>query len=296
MNAARALTLDGPADAATLPRYAGRRVALLTQHGKETLLAPVLEPAFGCRVERVTRYDTDLLGTFTREIPREGTQLQAARRKARIGMDLAGASLGVASEGAFGTDPMFGLLPWNVELLVWIDDSLGIEVVGRASGRARFATRRVASWREAEDFARRCDFPAHGLVARPDSAFDPRVRKDIVDAHTLRAAFDAAMAESEDGYVVLEVDARAHRNPTRQAVIREAAKDLAARLRTCCAACDAPGFALAGRERGLPCADCGTATGETRADVHACVRCEHREVRPRDAGPADPAHCAHCNP
>ena len=42
--------------------YSGKRIALLTQHGKERVLAPVLEPALGCRVERVAGYDTDLLG------------------------------------------------------------------------------------------------------------------------------------------------------------------------------------------------------------------------------------------
>ncbi|GAB6194863.1 DUF6671 family protein [Lysobacter xanthus] len=276
--------------------YAGRRVALLTQHGKEAILAPVLEPALGCRIDLVTGYDTDLLGTFTRDIPREGTQLQAARRKARIGMELGGARIGLASEGAFGTDPMFGLLPWNVEIVIWIDDTLGIEVVGRAAGKARFATRRVTCWAEAEDFARQCDFPAHGLVARPDSAFDRRVHKDIVDLDGLRHAFDAALAESSDGYVVLDVDARAHRNPTRQGVIREAALDLAARLASCCPACDAPGFAVARREPGRPCADCGGPTSDARAEVQACVRCAHHEVRPLGDGPADPAHCPGCNP
>jgi hypothetical protein len=43
--------------------YRGQRVALLTQHGKEKILAPVLELALGCRVELVTGYDTDLLGS-----------------------------------------------------------------------------------------------------------------------------------------------------------------------------------------------------------------------------------------
>ena len=59
--------------------YPGRQVALLTQHGKERVIAAALEPALGCRVERVAGYDTDLLGTFTRDIPREGTKLEAAR-------------------------------------------------------------------------------------------------------------------------------------------------------------------------------------------------------------------------
>lgn len=49
------------------PLYAGQRVVLLTQHGKERVLATVLEPALGCRVERVTGYDTDRLGTITRD-------------------------------------------------------------------------------------------------------------------------------------------------------------------------------------------------------------------------------------
>ena len=91
--------------------YSGRGVALLTQHGKERMIAPVLESALGCRVERVTGYDTDQLGTFTRDVPRAGTQIEAARKKARIGMELSGLSLGLASEGSFGPDPMGGCFP-----------------------------------------------------------------------------------------------------------------------------------------------------------------------------------------
>ena len=49
--------------------YSGRGVALLTQHGKERMIAPVLESALDCRVQLASGYDTDLLGTFTREIP-----------------------------------------------------------------------------------------------------------------------------------------------------------------------------------------------------------------------------------
>ena len=134
--------------------YAGRRVALLTQHGKERVLAPVLEPALGCRIERVAGYDTDLLGTFTRDIPRAGTQLEAARQKARLGMELAGLPLGLASEGSFGPDPMMGMFPWNVELLIWIDAERDLEIVGVAQGKTNFAHVLAASWEEAEAFAR----------------------------------------------------------------------------------------------------------------------------------------------
>ena len=105
--------------------YKDQEVALLTQHGKERVIASVLDAAVGCRVKRVDGYDTDLLGTFTRDIPRAGTQLEAARTKARLGMKLSGLPLGLASEGAFGADPMIGLFPWNTEVLIWMDDMLG---------------------------------------------------------------------------------------------------------------------------------------------------------------------------
>ncbi|TZF87047.1 DUF6671 family protein, partial [Cognatilysobacter lacus] len=246
MNTARA-----PDAAGSMAVYAGRPVALLTCHGKQAQLAPVLEPALGCRIVHTDGYDTDRLGTFTRDVPREGTQLETARRKARIGMQLVGTSVGVASEGVFGVDPVFGMISWNVELLVWIDDRLGIEVCGRAAARARFASRRVASWAEAECFAEQSGFPAHGFVVRPDSVSDPRIRKEVATFALLRDAFEEAMVMSADGYVVLEVDARAHRNPTRQAVIADAARDLAQRLASPCPRCRVPGFALTHRERGL---------------------------------------------
>ena len=153
--------------------YAGRRIALLTQHGKERAIAPVLESALGCRVERVAGYDTDRLGTFTREIPRAGTQIEAARKKARLGMELSELPLGLASEGSFGPDPFTGMFSWNLEMIVWIDDALGIEVVGAASGKTNFAHRLAADWAEAETFARAAGFPEHHLVARPGARRRP---------------------------------------------------------------------------------------------------------------------------
>ena len=107
--AAEILTVSGPAPA--FGGYKAQTVALLTQHGKEQVITPVLELLLGCRIERVSGYDTDLLGTFTRDVPRAGTQLEAARRKARVGMQLAGRPLGLASEGSFGPDPMLGVFP-----------------------------------------------------------------------------------------------------------------------------------------------------------------------------------------
>lgn len=287
--------VSGPAPA--VGGYQGQTVALLTQHGKEQLIAPVLEPALGCRIERVGGYDTDLLGTFTRDIPRPGTQLEAARSKARVGMQLSGRPLGLASEGSFGPDPMLGVFPWNVELLVWIDDVRGLEVVGMAQGKANFAHLLARDWAAAEAFARQWGFPEHHLVVRPEREDDPRIRKGIASWAELEASFTWALQQSPNGLVFLETDVRAHANPTRQENIRLAAEDLAAKLRSPCPHCGAPGFWVVDRIAGLPCGDCGAPTRETQADVLGCVKCPQRVTRERRGrNTADPGHCDHCNP
>lgn len=277
--------------------YAGTRIALLTQHGKERVIASVLDTALGCQVERVGGYDTDLLGTFTREIPRAGKQLEAARKKARLGMEMSGLSLGLASEGSFGSDPMVGMFPWNVEFLIFIDDEQGLEIVGVAQGKAIHAHLLTGDWTAAEAFARQAAFPAHHLVVRPEGENDPRLRKGIAAWEELKAAFAWAQAQSASGQVFLETDLRAHANPTRMEMIRLAAEDLVAKLGSPCPACGAPGFWLVERIAGLLCGDCGAPTRETRAEVYGCLKCAHRETRERpEPQYADPGRCDYCNP
>lgn len=277
--------------------YTGQRVALLTQHGKERVIAPVLEPALGCRVERVAGYDTDLLGTFTRDIPRAGTQIEAARRKARIGMELSGLPLGLASEGSFGPDPFTGMFPWNVECLIWIDDKPGIEVVGIAQGKTNFAHVLTGSWEETEAFARQVGFPEHQLVVRPEGEEDARIRKGLAAWLELESAFSCALAQSASGQVFLETDVRAHANPMRMDNIRLAAEDLVCKLQSPCPTCGTPGFWMVERLAGLLCEDCGEPTHETRAEIHGCLKCTHRVTRERtDRQYADPSRCDYCNP
>jgi hypothetical protein len=277
--------------------YSCRRVALLTQHGKERVIAPVLDAALGRRVEWVNGFDTDTLGSFTRDIPRAGTQLEAARRKARIGMELSGLRLGLASEGAFGPDPVAGMFPWNVELLVFIDDERGIEVTGMAQQATRFAHQLTDDWEQAVQFARQAGFPEHHLVVRPQGQDDPRIEKGLATWAALETAFNRAGGHAENGRVFLESDVRAHAHPSRMDVICLAAVDLAAKLNSPCPACGAPGFQMVERLSGLPCADCGASTHGIRADIHGCPTCDHRETRERaDVEHADPGRCDYCNP
>lgn len=281
----------------SLSSYAGQQVALLTQHGKEQVVSSVMNDALGCKVEHVSDYDTDLLGTFARDIPRAGTQIEAARRKARIGMEIAGLSLGLASEGSFGPDPFAGIFPWNVEFLIFIDDLRGIEVVGVTQGKANNAHHLAENWAAAEMFAREAGFPTHHLILRPEGEGDPRIRKGITNWPELEIAYVWAARQSASGRVFLEVDLRAHANPTRMDNIRLAAEDLVKKLRSQCPACGTPGFWVVERVEGLPCGDCGAPTREVRAEIHGCLKCEHRIIRERPLNHyADPGRCDYCNP
>lgn len=277
--------------------YAGRRVALLTQHHKETVIAPVLEPALGCTVELVTGFDTDTLGTFTRDRPRPGSQLEAARRKARAGMALAGSPFGLASEGSFGPDPYTGIQQWNVEMLVWIDEEQGLEIVGLAQGAASGGHLLSGEWSALAAFAESVGFPQQQLVLRPDCPDDLRIDKGIAGWAQLRACFEAQRAEATSARVFAEPDWRACASAQRMRRIGEAAADLLGRLLSCCPACDAPGYWVGERLKGLPCAECGLPTAHYRGEVWACLRCDHRaQVARTDRRLADPAHCDYCNP
>jgi hypothetical protein len=269
----------------------------LTQHGKETVITPVLNSALGCEVVRVDGFDTDTLGSFTLEIPRAGTQMEAARKKARMGMTLSGLPLGLASEGSFGPDPFAGMMPWNLELLIFIDDTRGIEVVGRAQGSTRHVHLMATDWAQLETFAHQAGFPEHHLVLRPTGEGGLRIRKGIATWPELREAFTQARAQSAQGQVILENDLRAHAHPTRQGNIRRAAEDLTARLQSLCPSCNTPGFWTVDRIAGLPCGACSAPTRETRAEVLACLKCDHRETRACGGSAfADPSRCDFCNP
>lgn len=276
--------------------YSGQRVALLTQHGKETPLGEVLSQRLNCQLEHVTGYDTDQLGTFTRDVARSGSQLDAARAKARIGMALSSLPIGLASEGSFGPDPFSFMLPHNLELLVWIDDRLGIEIVATASGRTNFSHRTVKHWEDAESFAKTAGFPEHYLIVRPGDEQHPEFRKGLSNWDSLRDAVNWALATSPDCQAFIETDMRAFANPTRMQNIRGAAKTLIQKLQSLCPACGAPGFAKSGVIRGLPCEDCGQPTEEAKADIHRCVRCKYQTVTVRETGFAAAGKCGYCNP
>ncbi len=277
--------------------YSDQTIALLTRHGKEQVIGPVLEAGLCCVIEHVSGFDTDQFGTFTRDIARPGTQLDAARRKARKAIELSGRALGLASEGSFGPDRVTGLVPWNIELLLLIDDRLGIEVIGLAEDFACSGQLRTGEWTDVHAYAQRNGFPQHRLILRPQDQDDPRIHKDIADWDRLKACFEACQVQADNRLVSVENDLRAFANPTRMRTIERAARDLLARVQSCCPVCETPGYWITQRQPGRPCSWCRMPTAMAKNEVWSCLRCEHVEVKAiSDPVSADPGQCAHCNP
>jgi len=274
-----------------------KRMTLLTQHGKESLLSPVFEANTDYRLELVSGFDTDLLGTFGRDVPRVGSQLEAARRKCRLGMELGRSLAGIASEGAFVMDPFAGLIPWNVEVVVLIDDEAQLEVVGIAQGAAQNSQQLMSDMNSLKDFAVKANFPSHHLMLRPNNEDDSQIWKGLADWRSLRAAFRRAQETSSSGLVFVESDLRAFCNPTRQNMIRNAAENLALKLGSICPCCGAAGFWITSHVAGLKCRQCLAATRVPIAEVWSCTKCAHREERVRlNNAFADPFKCDNCNP
>ncbi len=268
------------------PEPSGDLVAFVTRHGKQRLAAQGLSE-LGLHLVHLDGPDTDLLGTFTRERPREGTALDAARTKLAWGFEHAPhARFALASEGSFGPHPQ---LPWVAaghELVLLKDRRTGLELRGEdLSEDTNFGAETVESLEEANDFARRHGFPEHALIVGP--------HKGVASAEQLEALVQGALAL---GPVWLETDMRAHLNPTRQRSILRAMGRCFQALASRCPRCHWPGVVVTGSLPGLPCETCQTPTRLPRALLRRCTVCGVTLEEPAPLAVAPAARCDQCNP
>lgn len=264
------------------------------------MIAPILEQELGLQISVPVDLDTDQFGTFTREIARAGDQLNAARLKAQNALTLTGATLALASEGAFGPHPLFPYVPYNREIVLLLDTDHDLEVVGEAiSTETNFCHELIETLEQAQEFADHVGFPEHGLVVMPDLARGQgEIVKGITTADQLAKAVAIALQHSSTGKIQIETDMRAMYNPTRMRVIEQATRDLVRKLQQACPVCDRPGFDIVDRRPGLPCALCHSPTELIRSVIYRCQACNTQQevLFPNGAETADPAQCSYCNP
>ncbi|KAM3116472.1 DUF6671 family protein [Phormidesmis sp. 146-33] len=277
--------------------FAGRMAVLATMHHKEWAIAPILEPGLGIHIVVPQTFDTDVFGTFTREVKRVGDQREAARQKAITAMDLTGVDLAIASEGSFAPHPAVPILPCDRELVMLIDRANDLEIVGEAiSMETNFSQRSVTCFDEAKEFALKIGFPEHGLIAKVN-ANSTQMSKGITTLEKLEEAI-AKFSTLTTNTIHLETDMRAMYNPTRMKVITQATQDLLQKINHACTRCLTPGFELIEHKSGLLCDWCGSPTNQTLSHLYRCQKCGFQEeiLFPQGVRSADPAQCPFCNP
>ena len=277
--------------------FENRKVVLLTKHKKERAIQLALEKETGCTLVVETRFDTDKLGTFSREIKRPKSQLETARMKIKRGLKLTKTDIGIASEGSFGSHP-YAPIPWNVEIVLLYDKKENMEIFGVYEGSdTNFGHLKTDRFESALKFADQIGFPEHFLILRPDDAVSKKIIKDIDSGEKLKEAFHWCLSNSQTGNVFIETDMRAHANPTRMKNIEKATQDLITKLMNFCPECGAPGFIINESVKGLPCEQCGLPSEMVLKYIYKCHKCKHKQEQLYPNGKHISAlYCDYCNP
>jgi len=278
--------------------FRNRTVLLVSMHQKEVAIAPLLQEAFGMQVFVSEGIDTDCLGTFSGEIPRAGTQLEAAQEKVRQGREkYPQAEIILASEGAFHPHPDSPFITINQELLLLHDFRLGLEISGsHGTLNNNAASLTSNSVHEILSFAIRAGFPETGILLK--STDSTIIHKNLLNPQELGAVAETLLGLAPGASIIAETDLRAHRNPLRMENIRMATKTLIGNMLSECPQCGIPGFSKSERVPGLPCEACGMPTRLPKADIWLCRKCGVEEERKPSEGKeyCDPMYCDFCNP
>jgi len=275
-----------------------RLVVIATMHRKELAIAPILESSLGVKVTVPQDFNTDLFGTFTRDIERPANQVETAQLKAQKALEIIDADLAIASEGSFFPHPMLGI-PYNREIVFLLDKKHNFSVYGEhLSSNTNFRHQVISSYEQAYNFALKVGFPDHAIVLMQDATTSAKesMHKGINSEDLLKESVHELLKQSPQ--IHIETDMRALYNPTRMSNIAKATEELVRKLQQLCPNCNFVNFDVVKRLKGLPCELCGLPTQVTRAHVYRCDRCQFQQevLFPDEIQVADPMYCAYCNP
>lgn len=281
--------------------FKNRVAVLATMHKKERVIAPLLEKELGLKVTVPPNFNTDKFGSFTREIERSGSQIEAARLKAQQVLLLTGKSLAIASEGSFAPHPSLPYISCNREVVILLDKENDLEIIGEELSTDTNHDRiKIGDIEQGFEFAEKVGFPEHGLVVmlkdRPKNSDE--IIKGITTEEELLEAINYGLKKSLNGTIHLETDMRAMYNPTRMKNIEKATCNLLEKINSGCPKCLTPGFDIIQRIQGLPCEWCSAPTTLTKAAIYKCQKCGFRKEKlfPNGEHFANPAQCMYCNP
>jgi len=276
--------------------FNNRKIVIATKHKKEQVIAPLLLEEFNINAIICEQLDTDQLGTFSGEIERNLSPIEAAKRKCYMAMELTQCDLAIASEGSFGPHPTLFFVNADDEILVFIDKKNKVEIVVRhISTDTNFNGAEITNENELKQFADNALFPHHGLIIRDKKDGVNEIVKGIDNWDLLQKTFHNFY--SKFGRMYIETDMRAQFNPKRMQVIKEAAQKLVAKMKSTCPQCQIPGFDITAVKKGLPCLLCNMPTQSPVAHIYKCAHCDFiLENKIADKQFEDPMHCQFCNP
>lgn len=275
----------------------GAHFSIATMHSKERVVAPLFKKEFDAVARVPLQINTDLLGTFTGEIKREGDMIAVARKKCLMAMELTGLDYGLASEGSFGPHPELGYIPSSMECMLFNDRKNGVEVFeNMLTTETNFMGKYIESQDELANFAKAAGFPSHALVLRNSREKFTFIHKGLHEEIQVQLYFKPL--HNQFGKVFVETDMRAMHNPTRMKMIEKVTQKLIAKIKSACPGCGAPGYGVSDAIAGLPCKICRTPTRSTLAQICECRYCGHRQEKmyPHKKQFEDPMYCNSCNP
>ena len=272
-----------------------RTCCIATQHQKELVIKPILEKELFLQCYTPDQLNTDQFGTFSGEIERRLSPLNAARAKCDLAHQLTGCDLVVANEGSFGPHPNLFFIPANEELMLLRDYKNNLSIwTSILSTETNFNSLEISNAKQLADFAKSIGFPSHRVILL--STDRTQIRKDF---NTLEEANHALVELTKgNGRCVVETDMRAMNNPTRMNVIEELTHKLVKKVNASCPSCNTPGFDVIRVNIGLPCMACKAKTSSTLSLVKGCLSCNYEELieYPNNKQEEDPMYCNYCNP
>ena len=280
--------------------YNNRVAILATMHNKEKVISPLLKEHLGINLIVRKGLNTDIFGTFTREIKRPDTQIITARLKAKKALEMYDEEIAIASEGSFAPHPLIPYIYANREIIIFLDQENDLEIIGEVfSMETNFNHQTISSLEEAEEFAQKVGFPEHGLVISFDNISTGKTQfiKGITSKENLINSVETAI-KNTNGKFHIETDMRAMYNPTRMKNIAFATQDLINKINSLCPQCNTPGFMINQKIPGLPCELCHQPTSLIKAVIFQCQKCNftQQQLFPNNQEFADPSLCEYCNP
>ena len=146
--------------------YQNACFVITTKHAKSVAIAPAFSEHLGAGVMEYA-VDTDMLGTFSGEIEREGNALECAKKKCEWSLKTLGAKVNyaLASEGSFGPHPYIPFLPCDHEILYFIDRERDFHLhLTYMTEKTNYQMKELESFEELQKFAEAALFPSHALI------------------------------------------------------------------------------------------------------------------------------------